>query len=97
MSRHEPTPPIRWTVTVTGRSARGIPRFWTFYRTEEARDDAEQVALEEAVSRWPASTKPTGISSYASVHMVRADQNWREVCQWRERTIEADPPEGGAA
>ena len=90
MSWPAAAPEIRWTVTVTGRSARGLLRDSTSYSTKHARDDAEQAGLALAVSKWPASTVPVKLSSYASVHVVRADQDWREICQWRERSLEGE-------
>ena len=90
MSWPAATPEIRWTVTVTGRSARGLLRDSTSYSTKHARDDAEQAGLALAVSKWPASTVPVKLSSYASVHVVRPDQDWREICQWRERSLEGE-------
>ena len=82
--------PFHWTVTVTGRSARGLLRDFTSYRTEEDRLDAECAAYDETRRRWPASTKPMKISSYKSAHVVRPDQDWRELCHWQERELNSE-------
>lgn len=77
---------IRWTVTVTGRSARNLTRECTCYRPETTREEAEQAAIEEAIRGWPASTKPIAVSSYEPRNTSAGD-DWKEVCRYCQRDL----------
>jgi hypothetical protein len=67
--------PLRWTVCVTGRAARGKLRDYTSYHTDVERTDAEDDALAGAARRWPVSTVPIEICSY---------HNWPHDLERRE-------------
>lgn len=63
--------PLRWSVEVVGRTARGLLRGHMSYHTDESREDAESDAIEEAKTRFRPSTVVVKVSSYMSNNYSR--------------------------